>query len=72
MVVYHDNPKQCVVPVKKGVFYHPVPESMDITFGEEPSATGEEGTRRQQQRLCPARLRHNIGPPLRYGDIVTH
>ena len=72
MVVHHDSLKQCVVPVNKGVLYHPVPESMDITFGEGPSATGEEGTRRQQQRLRPARLRQNIGPPLRHGGMVTH
>ena len=48
MVVHHDNLKQCVVPVNKGVLFHPVPESMDNTFGEGPSATGE-GTRRQQR-----------------------
>ena len=71
MVVHHDNLKQCAVPVNKGVLYHPVPKSMDVTFGEGPSTTGE-GTRRQQQRLHPARLRRNTGPPLRYGDIVTH
>ena len=72
MVVQHDDLRQCVVPVNKGVLYHPVPESMDITFGQGPSATGEEGTHRRQQRLRPARLRQNIGPTLRYGDIVTH
>ena len=71
MVVHHDNLKQCAVPVNKGVLYHPVPKSMDITFGEGPSTTGE-GTRRQQQRLRPARLRRNTGPPLRYAGIVTH
>ena len=67
MVVHHDNLKQCVVPVNKGVPYHPVPKSMDVTFGEGPSAT-EEGPRRQQ-RLRPARLRQNIGPSLRYGNL---
>ena len=71
MVVHHDNLKQGVVPVNKGVLYHPVPESMDVTFGEGPSATGE-GTHHQQQRLRPTGLRQNIGPPLRYGDIVTY
>ena len=26
MVVHHDDLKQCVIPVSKGVLYHPVPE----------------------------------------------
>ena len=68
-IVHHSNVKACRVPWGQGQIIPPVREAEEIIFSEnlDPFITGE---RPAQPR--PPRLRQNIGPPLRFGDFVTH
>ncbi len=71
------NLKPCVVPACPGIPVHPVPESGDnLIVAGDPAPPREgalNGRHPELPRLArPARLRQNVNPPLRYGDVVAH
>ena len=52
-----------------------MPESMDINIaeGDTPAHRVEMNPEQDnRQYTCPAHLRQNIQPPLRFGEYVTH
>ena len=76
-VVHHNSLKTCVVPVDKGVPFCAVPESAEtqILVGDSiiPGENILEGRGNEQPpRVRTARLRQNVNPPLRFGEVVTH
>ena len=70
MIVHHNNVKACTFPFDQGKTIAPVREAEEMTFSENQDNPQVPGERPLQPR--PARLRQNIGPPLRFGDFVTH
>ena len=74
IVAHHSNLKECTIPADKSVPYWPVPENpnINIEVGGPPSPQSGALEKPQVPHCRLYRLRQNIHPPLRFGDIVGH
>ena len=68
-IVNHKNINACQVPWGQGQIIPPVWEAEEIIFSENLDSFI---TEEQPAQPCLPRLRENIGPPLRFGDFITH
>ena len=70
IVAHHNQVKPCTIPFNKGEPSCPVREAEEIEITDMPREEVPDNQNGPLRR--PPRLRHNINPPLRFGDFITH